>query len=126
MSLREVKLDDIKEIERIYAKHHADTFGLFNTNNSLGHAISGDENKILAFGAIKLLAEAMIVLDLSLPKTARTKAVIELLEAAIANCKKLEIEQLHAFVKDEHFAKLLIERFKFARVEDIPLVLNIG
>lgn len=123
--LREFRSSDIEEVRRIYNEHHADTFGIFNFNKVLDHGILEENGKIIALGAVKMLAEAMIILDMGLPKTTRTKAIIDLLKAAIERCKDQDIEQLHAFIKDEKYAQLLIERFGFKRITDIPLVLNI-
>lgn len=122
--LRKVKESDSDRISEIYRKHHTDTFGLPNLNRAIDHILLEENNEIVAVGAILQLAEALIILDSSMPKPTRVKAIMKLLNVAIKQARTHKVGQLHAFVKNEKLVHLL-ERFGFKRVTDVPLVLNI-
>lgn len=124
--LRKIEQSDVERVNEIYNKHHSDTFGLPNLNQALDHIVLEENGKILALGAILQLAEALIILDHDLPKPTRVKAIMKLVRVAVQQAREQNVKQLHAFVKSERLVNLLIEGFGFERIQDIPLVLNIG
>lgn len=123
--LRPTKLSDLSFIDELWTKHHADSFGLPNENKAVGSQICEVDGKLAAYGQLKLLAEALIVLDMDLSTRKRVECIIEMLTYCINGAKKSGLEQIHVFIKDENYAKILQERFSFLRVRDIPLVLNL-
>lgn len=122
---RLVQHSDIPKIQHIYAKHHMESFGLFNTNGNLASGVYENGGEVIAYGMIKQLAEAILVMDLDLSARKRVKALLNLIQFAINKSKEADLQQLHAFVKDERFANILRKDFGFVDVRDVPLVLNL-
>lgn len=83
-------------------------------------AISG--NNIVAYGIVKRMAEAIILLDQNSSEYIRAKAMKELMLVAEIGAKLAKCQQLHLFIKDEKLADSLIEHFSFVKSKDLVLV----
>lgn len=123
MICRSVTKDDLGIINEL---NEQQDFKLEDINNCVIDKIAIDEEgKIIAYGIVKRLGEAIILVDLKAPKISRAKALRELMSYALWGCKKEKIPQLHCFVKDRKIADLLKKQFGFVEVKDIVLVKNI-
>lgn len=79
-----------------------------------------DKNGPIGYGMTRLFAEALIVIEPSLSNLEKARAIKILYEACIAACD--ETDELHAFVKDSLFAKLLEKHFGFWQVPGIHMM----
>lgn len=114
---------DQGQIERIKERHDFDLPNLANA----AHGVAVDEkNRVVGYGIVKLMAEAILVLDLERSKKRRLSALEVLLKSAMMDCAEQQIPQLHVFVQDEQFAELLQNHFGFKRCVGIPLYLDTG
>lgn len=126
--LRQVHPSDLFQINEIWSKHHSESFGIFNENKTVGSAVWTDpdnESKLQAYGQVKLLGEASIVLDMALSTRQRVLAIQNLLMHAIEGSRRSGLEQLHVFIENRDYAALLEKHFRFQRIRDVPLVLNL-
>src|SRR5258708_36055439 len=104
MKCRSITKEDLDEI---YKLNEQQDFKLEDINNCIiDKIVEGKEGKIIAYGIVKRLAEAIILVDMDSPKISRAKALRELMSYAFWGCKKEGIPQLHCFVKDREIAEL--------------------
>jgi hypothetical protein len=122
LKIREVKKEDILDIE---ALNKQQDFSIDTIDDYIIDRIVVENDKPIAYGIVKKMAEAIILVDKQVPKITRSKALIELMKVAIFGAKAADYSQLHVFVKDEKLACALEKHFGFKRAEDIVLVLNI-
>ena len=119
MKLRSFRDTDIPEIDRIWQEHHKDSFSVPNRDNSIIDAVVEDDlGKVIAYGQVKLFAEAMLFLDLSASKKDKVKAVIALIHEAFRGVRANDINDVYCFIKDPDFAQLVKKHFDFEIVDD--------
>jgi hypothetical protein len=123
MEIRRINFSDIEIISHL-SKMQND-FRLDSINNAIIDRIVFEEGKPVAYGIVKKLAEAIILVDPSAPLLTRAKAMRELMQYAEYGAKMSNCEQLHCFVSDEKLAKSLEKHFGFIRSKDIVLVKNV-
>jgi citrate lyase synthetase len=126
MIIRRLRREDMHRIDEIYKSHHQDDFSLPSLINTITSAVVTDDlGELIGFGAVKILAEAIMVLDLDRPKNDRLEAMQLLMDEAIRACHKRGITQLHVFVKKEEMQRLLQRKFGFNIVTDQAMVLEV-
>lgn len=84
-----------------------------------------DGDKVVAYGVVKKLAEAIILVNTDMPQITRAKAMRELMKYAEFGSKKAGCEQLHCFIQDNRLARTLEKQFGFVQTHDIVLVKNL-
>lgn len=98
--------------------------------------ISGIEDKIIdkivfqrntpvAYGIVKKMAEAIILLHPHQPKNIKMEVMMGLMKYAELGAKRSGCEQLHVFVKDTKLIRTLEKSFGFSICEDIILCKNL-
>lgn len=122
--LRDIKASDLAELDRIH--EHCQTFGVPKLTNLIDDkVVTSPDGSIVGYGMLKMFPEAIMILDTSKSVRQRMEALNEFILHAIEVAKGNSVEQIHAFVEDEKFAHLLIERYGFNTVRSKPLVLNL-
>lgn len=108
-------------------KHHAHSFSLPALNPSLIDCVAVDETvgKIVAFGVVKVYAEAVMVMDHDRNRLTRARAFAELMSVAIMGCQKAGVTQLHVVAQDPNFADVLRKQYKFGDVVGEHLKLEV-
>lgn len=86
------------------------------------YVVCDDDNKILGFGAIQPIFEAIIVLDEKLGMDTRLMSFNQLLARADHEMKSQGIDSLHAFVQDRKFYNLLKNKYDFKDTKGRALV----
>lgn len=112
--IRPATIEDISQLRRIAPNRVEEVRP--SPATLLAASVLKDE-ELLAYGAIKILAEAVVVADPKLSDFSRAKAVTELLHLARRVCVKQEIEELHVFAADERFSKFL-ESYGFSAIPE--------
>lgn len=115
----------VKDVPAIVELNRKQDFNLTNIDNCIIDRVVYDNDKVIAYGIVKEMSEAIILVNLEVPKISRMKALQALMKVAIFGAQSKGHEQLHVFVKDTKVAKLLIDKFHFQEVEDICLVRNL-
>jgi N-acetylglutamate synthase-like GNAT family acetyltransferase len=124
MPVRDLKLADIDAIDDIFNRNPS--ISVPSLNYMVVNAVmETEEKKIVAYGAVKLFAEAVLILDKEAPKREKAQAVCQLLQTAIIHCRDAGVETLYANSNDENFTKCLENRFKFHRVPGTLLALEL-
>lgn len=117
--------EDLEAIDDIYEKYYKNQFGLPNLNATVSHGIIEDDKGVIGFGMVKLFAEAIMILDKIRSTRDKSRAMKALMYKALADSKRVGLNQLHVTVDDEEFAKKLEKHYGFKRVRSIVLVRNL-
>lgn len=119
MKVRDFKHSDIESIDRIWQKHHSSDFSVPDRKNMIAEAVVEDvDGNVVAYGQVKLFAEAMIILDKDASRREKVLALELLLAHAFAGANQARLNQMYAFIKDPDFALLLEKHFGFERAID--------
>jgi hypothetical protein len=122
--LRDIIPGDLERLDEIHQRCH--TFAVPRLNHIVDDkVVTSEKGDIIGYGILKLFPEAIMILDTDLPLRDRIAALHEFLERAMTIARENGSEQIHAFVQDEKFSHLLIERYGFRTVSAKPLVLNL-
>lgn len=119
MKIREFRSGDEFEIDEIWKKHHSQDFSVPARKNLVVERVAEDEKgKIIAYGNVKLFAEAFILLDKDAPVRLKVRALQELLLEAFRGADMSGLEDVYCFCKDPEFATLLSKHFSFEIVDE--------
>ena len=114
MLLRSFRPSDIAAIDKVYKLYHSDSFGIPDLSHVLTQrVVTDDDDVIIAYGMVKLFAEAIMVLDLGASQRDKVEALRLLMGTAIADAKSAKLAQLHGFVKDKSFIEVLKKHYNF-------------
>jgi len=114
--LREFQDSDIPRISAIWEKHHSTDHSLPDRQNSIVDAVVEDDaGNIVAYGQVKLFAEAMLFLDFDSSKLAQGEAIKLLMQEAFRGTREFRLKDIYAFIKDPAFADLIERHFGFQR-----------
>jgi hypothetical protein len=122
MTLSNVTVENIHEVAKLVRQQD---FTLPDIDNCIIDKVVYINDKMAAYGIVKEMSEAIIIVNYEVPKVSRMKALISLLRIAVLGAVDKGHKQLHVFVKDEELAKLLEKKFNFIRSKDICLVRNL-
>lgn len=123
---RKFMVEDIKGIDDIYQKQGE--FGVPSLENVVINStlIDSVTGKIVGYGAVKIFAEAILLLDKELSKKEKASAVRESMKTAIAYSKDAGIEYLYMITKSESFSKVLRQNYLAERVPGETLMIDLG
>lgn len=116
---------ELGDFDKLYRENFGDDFPLPSNRNSTTVRTVLRKGRPIASGLLKAFTEAIIVTDQRAPTIARAKSIDMLVDEMLVWCRKYNVEQVHAFVKED-FAKFLIERYSFERTKEVSIVLNTG
>ena len=122
---RRIKLSDLPLIDRIWRKFHKSGFGIPGRANIVTQGVVEKDGIVLGYGQVKVFCEAIMVLDLDIPQRDKIDVIRKLMEIAIMDSTKTGYEQLHVFVQNPEFAKILKKHFGFQSCSGEALVLNL-
>jgi len=123
MIIRQVLRSDLERIDEIYRTGHNESFALPDLQNQITSAVVVDDNdKIVAFGVVKVYAEAVMVVDLNQSKMDRILEMDQLFAEAYRGCEEQGIQQLHVFVQDPKLQRLLERKYGFKPANGVALV----
>lgn len=123
MLVRDLQSKDIDKIDDIFQRNPA--ISVPSLNYMIINAVAENNDKIIGYGAVKIFAEAVLILDKEALKRDRASTVCELMRTAISYCRDAGVEILYANSNDENFTKCLEHRFKFHRVPGTLLALEL-
>jgi hypothetical protein len=123
MIIRQIEAKDLDVIEEMN-KIQGD-FKLTNIDNCIIDRIVYDGHIPVAYGIVKRLAEAIMLINPNAPKLIRAKAMRELMKYAESGCYREKIYQLHCFVSNPKLGASLAKQFKFIKSNDICMVKNL-
>lgn len=116
--LRKFHQPDVESIDEIWRKHHSDDFSVPNRNNSIIDAVVEEDGKVIAYGQVKMFAEAVFIIDKDASKRAKVEALKLLMLEAIRGTNLAGLEDLYCFIKDPTFSTLISKHFGFEIVDE--------
>lgn len=124
MVLREAFYNDLPLIDKF--NHAQKDFKINNLDNMIIDRLVFDDNgNSVAYGLVKRMAEAIMLVNSEASLLTRAKAMRELMQYAEYGAKKEKCDQLHCFVSDKRLARTLSKHYGFIQSEDIVLVKNL-
>lgn len=118
MIIREIGRDDLEIINKL---NKVQDFKLSDIKHCIVDRIVYEGTEIVAYGIVKRMAEAILLVNPAISKLTRAKAMRELMIVAEAYSEKSDCQQLHCFVSDLKLAKLLEKQFGFKLTKDMVL-----
>lgn len=124
MKVREFDPSDIPHIDKIYVKERK--HGVPSLRNIVSHrTIEHKDKGVVAYGSIKLFAEAYLLLDPELSNIEKTKIIDQTLKVGIEDSKNAGLEQLFLISNDLAYTNLLRKHYNFRVVPGQLLMLDL-
>jgi len=103
--------DDQAELDALHEKYYKDDFEptAFDSNFISSFVIRDKNKRLVMGGGVRPIAETILVTDKSVNPHVLGDALLEALAFSKHTCRLYRIDFLHAFVKDEAYAKHLIK-----------------
>ena len=111
MIIRKYTPDDAAQVDEIYERCHKGTFGRPNLSHVLSAAVIEHEGKVIGFGCIEIIAEAVMILDMDRSVQDRAEMLEQLIEVAKFIARDRTFERFYMFPSDDNFKQALINRF---------------
>lgn len=123
---REFQVEDIKGIDDIFRKQLE--FGVPSLKNIIIKSTLVDANTgvIVGYGAVKIFAEAILLLDKDLRKRDKALAVTEAMKTAIVYCKDAGLENLYLISNSNGFSKVLRKSYAAKEVPGSLLMIELS
>jgi hypothetical protein len=118
MIIRPFQDSDILAIDEIWRKHHSNDFSVPNRSTRLVEWVAEEDGRVVAYGQVKLFAEAMIILDKDASQRAKIESLKGLLFEAFRGTNLAGLEDIYCFIRDPGFASILINHFGFELVDN--------
>jgi hypothetical protein len=116
--IRPFRLSDVEAIDRIWREHHSNDFSVPNRDNAVIDAVvENKDGEVVAYGQVKLFAEAMLILDKNASQREKIQALQLLMLEAFRGTDARGIQQMYCFIKDPQFATLISRHFGFDIVD---------
>jgi len=109
MKIRAMTIADLNEVGQLHDKYYAEfAFPRFG-NMMNAFVIEDDDNSIIMAGGVEKVAEAVLVTNKEKSRIKIGKALVEAQMCSAFTCRTNSIRDLYAFVKDEDYAKHLLQ-----------------
>jgi hypothetical protein len=109
MNIRAMTITDFEAINRLHNKYyHEFEFPRFSHMLN-AFVIEDDDKSIVMAGGVEKVAEAVLVTNKEKSRIKIGKALVEAQQCAAYTCKRNDIRDMYAFVKDEQYAKHLLQ-----------------
>lgn len=121
--MRSPTKEDVFQAIELYKRNGSEyQFDPFKERTILDDAVVLKDGRVIAYGMVKLFAEAVLVLDKDAGRIEKAKALKSLMGLALDVTKNKGISELYTFADDGKFSNLLIEQFDFQKIISTPLV----
>jgi len=109
MKIRAMTISDIDEISRLHDKYYSE-FRFPSFGQMLNAFVIEDtDQSIIMAGGVEKVAEAVLVTNKEKSRIKIGKALVEAQQCSAFTCKAHGIRDMYAFVKDEQYAKHLLQ-----------------
>jgi len=109
MKIRAMKFTDVGELSRLHNQYYSEfAFPRFGSMLN-AFVIEDDDNSIIMAGGVEKVAEAVLVTNKEKSRIKIGKALVEAQQCSAFTCKVNGIKDMYAFVKDEDYAKHLLQ-----------------
>lgn len=111
MKIRPIEENDIEQIKSLHDKHFGKDFSFpdFTRKFLSNFIIETEDNEMIIAGGVQPIAETIIVTNKEEHSmTTIGRALVKAQEISLMTCEQFGIDWLHAFVKNEGYAKHLV------------------
>lgn len=122
MIIRELRLSDLVQIDQFWQRDHKGIRGIPSRENIITDAVV-ENGRILGYGQVKVFGEALLFLNQNASQFEKAKTFKLLMDKAIDDSQKLNLETMHVGIDNDHFESILREKYKF---DDRGKVLYLG
>lgn len=122
MILSRISPEDIDEIKAIHSKLG---FEWKEPCLHIGTIAVRTDRQLIGAGFLRPIVEAVMVLDPDARKADKARALYEMMAQAIADTKDTRLDEIHAWVKEPEFVKVLQNHYKFEEPRGRSLVLRL-
>ena len=109
----ELTNEDLKQIDDIYRKYHEDDFFIPSLAHTITYASVKNNEKIVAFGMVKLFPEAILVMNKGASHREQVIAWRMLMNYAIPRTRAQGHRYLHATIHNQEYSNLLSKHYGF-------------
>ena len=123
---RSLRGEDITAINKIFKKQPE--LGIPSLNNLIVNGVveNTDSGQVIAYGAVKLFGEAILILDRDISKKHKAKAIREVMQIAISFSRGKKLEYLYLISNSESFTKVLCKNYGFKNCPGELLLLDLN
>ena len=113
MRLRRLEPQDLPQINSFWEKHLKGKYGIPERKFVITDAVTTSKDKTVAYGIVRMFAEAFLYIDKDQSKFQQAKSFKLLMEQAMSDCKDAGLDQLNVGAKDPDFANILRVDYNF-------------
>lgn len=123
--IRLLRKEDFDQVKQIHEKYYKHEFNLNDFYKAFIDAFVIEENgEIIVAGGVRCIAESLAITNKDFSVRKRRKALLELLEISLHVTEKNNFDQLHCFVQDDSWEKILKE-YQFRDCKGKALVIEV-
>jgi hypothetical protein len=125
VNIRNLSSDDLVLLRKIYERYFQGQFKFPDFLHGFvnNFVVLDDSNRIVVAGGVKPILECVLITDMNRTPRERHEALLMALEASIVSAHSIGHNQLHCFIQDDYWSKLLKKR-QFKPIVGEGLVLN--
>ena len=124
MIIRPLDNSDLQDLRKIHKKFYKEEFAFPDFDKHFLYAFSITlDGKIVTAGGVRTILESVILTDQSFSPRVRREALYQMLQSSIYCADKMSYEELHAFIQDENWLKIL-QKVGFKPTVGKSLVIN--
>lgn len=115
---------DFPQLEKIHTDSGLD-FELTKPNYDFGTVVVERDSRIIGAGFLRPILEAVMILDKGASLREKSLALRRMIHQAMLDTKSVELNEVHAWVKEPNFKEELIKHYGFEKPRGESLVLRI-
>ena len=112
MIIRDLQVSDLSKIDEFWQKYHKGIRGIPERKYLVSEAVV-ENGSIVGYGMTRVYGESLMYLNRDASRFAQAKAFKLMIEFALADAKKKDLDILHVGVDDPEFEGLLRHHYKF-------------
>ena len=122
MELSRIEVQDIEEIRKIHSKLG---FAWQEPCLHIGTIKCVTDNKMVGAGFLRPTVEAVMILDPDCDNREKARALYHMMRQAITDTKAINLNEIHAWIKEESFIEVMKRHYFFEEPRGKSLVLRL-
>jgi len=110
---------DAVAVDEIYDRCHTGTFSRPNLSHVISSAVIEIDGKIVAYGALEIFLEAIMIVDTDARLTHKVTALKELIELAKFSARDKLFDRFYMFPSSDTYMNSLIKHFGMRKCDPI-------
>ena len=121
---RPYSIRDMDEVSRVF-KNQELSGGIPALRDSRIPTIFSENDRVLAYGVLKIFPEAILILDKDCERKQKAQIIRQGLSLAIEESIRLGCDYLYAFSEKPSYSKILRNKYNFKECPGDTLILNL-